>query len=131
MGRTILAVIVGVIAMAVCVGAIEMLGHHFYPPPPGIDFNNAEAIKALMEQLPVTALMFVAIAWLLGSLVGGLVAAKISRLHKRGAALAVAIVMLLLVVINLVMIPHPLWMAALGVLLPVPMALLGRRLAGG
>ena len=44
------------------------------------------------------------------------------------AALAVATLIVIGVVMNAMAIPHPLWMNALGVLLPVPMALLGARL---
>ncbi len=69
--------------------------------------------------------------WTLGSLVGGYIAARISRLHKRGAALSIGILMVVLVIMNILMIPHPLWLSVLGVTLPVPFALLGRKLAGG
>ena len=82
-----------------------------------------------MASLPVTALIIVVLAWALGSIGGGFTAAKISRQHKRGAALAVGIVMVLLVISNFFVIPHPIWMMAAGVLLPIPLALVGRKLA--
>lgn len=131
MGRTILAVILGVIAMSICVGAVEWIGHQRYPLPAGIDFKDPETLKGFIAQRPVAALLFVLAGWTLGSLVGGYIAARISRLHKRGAALSIGIVMVLLVIMNMLMIPHPLWMSVLGVTLPVPFALLGRKLAGG
>lgn len=131
MGRTILAVILGVIAMSICVGAVEWIGHQLYPLPAGLDFKNPETLKGFIAQLPVAALLFVLAGWTLGSLVGGYIAARISRLHKRGAALSIGIAMILLVIMNMLMIPHPLWMSVLGVTLPVPFALLGRKLAGG
>ncbi len=130
MGRTILAVIFGTIAMAICVGAIEALGHGLYPPPPGIDLNDPEALKTLIAQMPMMALVFVVLAWAVGSLVGGFVAAKVSHLHKQGAAIAIGVIMILLAGISLVMIPHPIWMIACAVVLPIPLALLGRKLAG-
>lgn len=131
MGRTILAVILGVIAMSICVGAVEWIGHQLYPLPAGLDFKNPETLKGFIAQLPVAALLFVLAGWTLGSLVGGYIAARISRLHKRGAALSIGIAMILLVIMNMLMIPHPLWMSVLGVTLPVPFALLGRKFAGG
>jgi len=131
MGRTILAVILGVIAMSICVGAVEWIGHQLYPLPAGLDFKNPETLKGFIAQLPVAALLFVLAGWTLGSLVGGYIAARISRLHKRGAALSIGIAMVLLVIMNMLMIPHPLWISVLGVTLPVPFALLGRKLAGG
>ena len=131
MGRTILAVILGVIAMSICVGAVEWIGHQLYPLPAGLDFKNPETLKGFIAQLPVAALLFVLAGWTLGSLVGGYIAARISRLHKRGAALSIGIAMILLVIMNMLMIPHPLWISVLDVTLPMPFALLGRKLAGG
>lgn len=129
MGRTILAVIAGLVAMAISVAAIQMLGHALYPPPPGTDFNDPAQVRALMATAPAVALGFVIVAWSVGSLVGAWLAARLSRGHPRGAALAIGLVMLALVAINLWMIPHPAWMVALGLLLPLPAALLGRELA--
>ena len=73
--------------------------------------------------------VWVVFGWALASLAGGWVAARMSRQHPRGAALAVATLIVVGVVMNAMAIPHPLWMNALGVLLPLPMALLGARLA--
>lgn len=129
MGRTILAVILGIVVAGLIVAGLEAIGHSLNPPPPGTDLSNPEALKALMASLPVTALVIVVLAWALGSIGGGFTAAKISRQHKFGAALAVGIVMVLLVVSNFFLIPHPLWMMAVGVLAPIPLALVGRKLA--
>lgn len=129
MGRTILAVILGIVVAGLIVAGIETIGHTLNPPPPGTDLTSPEALKTLIASLPVAALVIVVLAWALGSIGGGFTAAKISRQHKRGAALAVGIVMVLLVASNFFVIPHPLWMMALGVLLPIPLALVGRKLA--
>src|SRR5690606_24569542 len=75
------------------------------------------------------ALLIVLAAWAAGALVGGFVAGSVSALHKRGAALTVGFVVLVMVVINIAMIPHPTWMAAAGVLVPRPFAWLGGRWA--
>lgn len=75
----LLAVILGATAMALCVAAVEMIGHRIYPLPAGIDFKNPETLKGYIAELPVAALLFVVAGWALGSLVGGYIAARISR----------------------------------------------------
>jgi hypothetical protein len=129
MGRTIVGVIVGLLVMAGCVAAVQWLGHAVYPPPAGLDYRDPAQLQVLMQAMPWQAKALVVLAWTLGSLAGGFAAAKIARAHRRGAALCVGLVMLALVVMNLVTIPHPAWMMALGVLVPLPFALLGRELA--
>lgn len=129
MGRTLLAVIGGLVAMVACVAAVELLSAWLYPPPPGVDYHDPAQLRAAMPTIPWQAKALVILAWTLGSLVGAYVAAKIARSMRRAAALAIGCLMMTLVGISLVMIPHPAWMIALGLLLPLPFALLGRELA--
>lgn len=128
MGRTLLGVLAGLIAMVCTVGAVQWLSQQVWPPPPGMDFHDPAQVRALIATLPWGAFALVVASWTLGSLLGGFVAAKLAR-HPRGAALTVGGVMLALVGINLWMYPHPAWTVALGLLLPLPAALLGRELA--
>lgn len=129
MGRTVLAVILGIVAAGLVVAGIEYVAHLLHAPPVPIDTNDPDAVRAFMQTVPATALVSVVLAWALGSIAGGFVAAKVSRLHKRGAALAVGVLMVLLVAANFFVVPHPAWMMAMGVLLPVPSALVGRKLS--
>jgi hypothetical protein len=48
---------------------------------------------------------------------------------ERTTARFTGIVMLVAVLLNLMMIPHPLWMMLGGVILPIPLALVGAKLA--
>ena len=102
MGRSILAVIAGVVCAVLTVGMIESIGHFVYPPPPGVDISDPDQLRTIMERLPTGALLFVMAAWIVGALVGGLVAAKLARSHAMRAALAVGTMMIVLVAINLV-----------------------------
>ena len=90
-----------------------------------------EDLSAIMAVQPVAAKAFVVMAWVVGAFSGGWVAAKISRKYPRAAAVIVALMVVLGVVGMILQLPdHPRWMAALGLLLPIPAALLGARLAG-
>lgn len=130
MGRSVLAVFVGIVVAVLAVFIVESVGHVVFPPPPGVDVSDPEALRELMERIPAGALAFVLLAWVLGSFLGGFTAAKIAVQHRLACALIVGVVMLGAGGMTMMMIPHPLWMMVLGVLLPVPAAWVGARLAG-
>ena len=116
--------------MFVVIMGIEYLGHTVYPPPPGLDPMVTQDLSAIMAAQPLAALAFVVLAWVAGAFAGGWVAARISRSHPRAAAVIVALMVMAGVVAMIVQLPdHPRWMAALGLLLPVPAALLAAKLA--
>ncbi|HEU4814111.1 MAG TPA: hypothetical protein VFS99_07775 [Xanthomonadaceae bacterium] len=129
MGRTVLGVVAGLAAMFVVIVAIEFLGAQLFPPPVGTDMSDPNALAALMAQMPMGALAFVVLAWVLGAFAGGWVAARISVQHPRLAAVVVAIAVVAGVVMMMLTMPHPMWMGVLGLVLPVPAALAGARLA--
>ena len=128
MGRKILAVVGGVILGGVVVFVVEWISSKVYPLPPGLDLNNREAMKAYVAALPIGALLFVLLAYVLGSLAGGWLAAKIARDSRLHLPLTVGGVLLFFGIINLVTIPHPLWFAMVSILVFLPAAYLGGRL---
>jgi hypothetical protein len=129
MFRTLLAILVGLLVMASVVALVQMGSHQLYPPPADIDPSDRAAMVALISSLPMMALVLVLASYALGSLAGAYTAARISARHTHGAAITIGFVMLALVVANFVMIPHPAWMVPAGVIIPLPFAWLGGRLA--
>ncbi len=130
MGRTILAVVAGAVVMWLTIFALEFIGHALFPPPPGLNPQSQADLAAIMAQAPFGAMAMLVLAWVGGAFTGGYTAARISRRHKRGAAIAVALLVMLGVVGMIWLIPnHPIWVSALGLLLPIPVALVGCRLA--
>ena len=129
MGRAILGVLAGLVAMFLVIMGIEYVGHVVYPPPPGLNPMVTEDLAAIMASQPAAAKAFVVLAWVVGAFIGGWVAARISRVYPRAAAVIVALLVVAGVVGMILQLPgHPRWMAALGLLLPIPAALLGARL---
>ena len=129
MGRAILGVLAGLVAMFLVIMGIEYVGHVVYPPPPGLNPMVTEDLAAIMASQPAAAKAFVVLAWVVGAFIGGWVAAKVSRSYPRAAAVIVALMVVAGVVGMILQLPgHPRWMAALGLLLPIPAALLGARL---
>lgn len=127
--KTILAVIAGVIAGGAIVFVTEVVGHSLYPPPADINLADPEDVKRLMANLPAGAFLMVLVGWFLGSFAGAFIAYSISR--KAIAAWTVAAIFILFTAMNFMMIPHPAWMIAAGLLIPLASAWLALRLRRG
>ena len=129
--KNIGAGIAGVAIAVALVWLVEMLGHTVYPPPPNLDFADADVMRAYVDTLPVGALLFVAAAWFVGTLGGTAVACNIGDAKPMIFALVVGGLMLVATAMNLFMIPHPLWFAVLGVGGVIAGAWLGMTIGGG
>jgi len=129
--RTILGVLAGVVVMFAVILAIEAVGHIVYPLPVGLDPMNPAheaAFAQFVATMPFAAKAMLVAAWTLGAFAGGFVAARIAR-HPRGAAVLIALMVMSGVVGMVIRVPHPSWLTAAGLLLPIPAALLAARLA--
>jgi hypothetical protein len=113
--RYALAIVAGIVTAMLLVNIIEGIGHRAYPPPPGLDFADQEAMKVYIEALPMGALGYVLASWIIGTYGGGVVAGVIARTGSRLFPGIVGAVMLAAVIANLIMIPHPVWFALVGV----------------
>ena len=116
MKRKIFAVVLGVIAAVVLIIAIEALGHSLYPLPASIDVTDTDAMEAYVTTLPVTALLIVMAAWIVATLVGGLLACFIARETPLIYSAIIGGLVLLGTIINLMSLPHPLWFSITSVL---------------
>ena len=115
MGRNIGAGIAGVIVAIALVWVVEFAGHSIYPPPADLDLGNSDVMRAYIDTLPLGALLTVAIAWFVGSLGGCFVACRLGSARPLVYALVVGGVMFAGAVFSLLIIPHPLWFSALGI----------------
>ena len=129
MVRTVVAVLLGLVVALATMLLLEFIGMSLFPLPPGIDLENEQDLARLVESASAGKLLWVLAGWALAAFAGGWVAATISRRHPRGAALAVAALIVAGVALNAAMLPHPAWMTLAGVLLPLPVAWLAARLA--
>jgi pimeloyl-ACP methyl ester carboxylesterase len=116
LARGVGATVAGVLVAGLTIAGIEWLGHRLYPPPAGLKADDLEALAAHVAAMPIGALLFVLLAWLLGVFLGGLVAALLAGRRPRLYAGVIAAVILLGAIANFAMIPHPAWFMALTVL---------------
>ena len=127
MVRSMFAIIAGLVVMLVVVSSVQWLSHSIYPPPDGLDIMDKDAVSKAMAAAPVGALAMVLLSYALATFLAAGTATSISVRHKRGVAIILALVMIVLAGANFFIIPHPLWMVVLGLLIPLPMALLAWR----
>ncbi len=106
--RNVLAVLAGLATSMLLVFGIETLGTVFFPLPEGADPTNYEWLKNNIDQIPNGALVMVALAHLLG-IVAGMYIASLNSKSSMIPAYIVGVLMLLATVVNLFMIPHPMW----------------------
>ena len=69
---------------------------------------DVEWIKSNMDKIPTGAMIIVAIAHLVGIIVGMVVATKIA-VNKLLPAYVVGVLLIVATAVNLFMIPHPIW----------------------
>ena len=112
--RTIFATAAGLVMAFATVAIVDSLGHAAYPVPEGIDLSNPEALAGYVRGLPVGAFLFVVGAWVAATFVGGTAAARLARERGRLAAGIVGAFVFAGTVANLVAIPHPTWVAVVG-----------------
>jgi hypothetical protein len=130
--RSILAVLAGFVAATVVMLTFESInGHVLYPElgrmAEGV--TDPAAIRAVMASAPLGAFLVVLLGWALGGLLGGLVAARIGSNAPLAHALVLGAVLTLAGIANNMMIPPPLWFWVVSVLLFLPAAFVGARLA--
>jgi hypothetical protein len=120
--RIALGMLAGIVSGAVLAGVIEFAGHLVFPPPAGVDFTDPAQTVA-MDLLPMGAKIGVIVAWAIGSLVGGMIAAWIGRAQI--AAFGVGGILLGLGIWTMMLIPHPMWMLVAGCIALFVPAVLG------
>jgi hypothetical protein len=128
--KNILAVIAGVIIGGGLNMLIIMISPSVIPPPEGANLTTMEGLQASMHLMEPKHFIMPFLAHALGSLAGAFVAAKIAASHKMRFALGISAWFLLGGIINVVMLPSPIWFTLLDLAgAYIPMGYLGGLLA--
>lgn len=130
--RSILAVVAGfVIASAVMMTVEAVNGRYLYPDLGKLaeGVTDREAIRSILAGAPAGAFLVVIFGWALGSLAGGCVAAWIAGRASVRHALVLGGLLTLGGIANNLMVPPPLWFWIAGLVVLIPAAYAGARLA--
>ncbi len=101
-----------------------------FPPPPGFDFNDPDALAKLLAVIPLGALLVVELSYALAGLAAGVVVGAIARWKPMVIASIVGVLFTMAGFANLASLPHPMWFAVLSTVTYVPAALAGASAVG-
>ena len=133
MGRKILAIIVALIVAFAVMMIVEMLNALVVSRPSSDIMNDPAKLRDFMTGLPTITYAVVLFGYALGSFAGGFIVTKMSRRESPGVTLPIIIGAILEIVAILnffVLLPgQPMWFVASGLVIFVPLSLLGHRFA--
>jgi hypothetical protein len=122
----ILAVVSGLILGSVCNMFLISISGSVIPPPIGVDVSTMEGLKAALPLFEPKHFLFPFLAHAVGTLTGALFATMIAKSKQRGMSMIIGILFLIGGIINIVMLPSPIWFSVTDLLLAyIPMAYWG------
>lgn len=128
--KNILAVVVGFVVGSVVNMSIITIFGYIITPPDGADVTTTEGLKASLHLFEPKHFVSPFLAHALGTLVGAFVAAKIAANHKMKFALGIGFLFLIAGIVNVYVLPAPMWFNALDVIVAyIPMGYIGGKLA--
>ena len=130
--RSIAAVIAGFIAASIVMMIVETInGRVLYPElaKAADGVTDRETIRALLATAPVGAFLIVIAGWMLGAVTGGWATARLAVQATPGHGLVLGALLTLAGVANNLMLPPPLWFWIASLVVLMPAAYVGARLA--
>jgi hypothetical protein len=127
--RTTLGILIGILLAAGALAGCGYLLMQLHPLPAGFQPLSLRQLSDYVESAPRGALAVICVAAGVAALIGAWPAARIARGHRGAAALVIAAPLTLLVIAGATLVPQPEWVPVLGMLLPIPLAVAGWRMA--
>jgi hypothetical protein len=127
--RSGLGVLAGVVVGGLLIGGVEMFSSRFYPLPAGTNPSDQQALASHISSLPASAFVWVLAAWMIGTLAGAWVAARIAQRKHLIHGAVIGAVFLALGIANMLAIPHPVWVWVCGIVIFIVAGYAGGRLA--
>jgi hypothetical protein len=130
--RSFAAVVAGFVAASIVMMIVETInGRVLYPglAKAAEGLKDPEAIRAVLANAPVGAFLVVIAGWILGGVAGGWLTGRLAARAATGHGLALGALLTLAGVANNLMIPPPIWFWIASVVVLLPAAYLGARLA--
>lgn len=109
MFRSVMAILGGIVLGGLIVGCVEWMGHQLYPALSELDLEDPKALALAMVEMPIGAFLMVQLAWFLGAAGSAWLASSVAQAEPVLCGVLAALVMLAFAVMNLIMLPSPLW----------------------
>jgi hypothetical protein len=127
--KSLIAIVAGIVVGGVTGYLVQTAGNLLLSATMGIEPISAQGAAALGMPRATETLLVIVAGYVLGTMAGGFVAAKLAPSRREYHAVAVGVFQMVLGVIALLLFPHPLWFSVATVLAFVPGALLGSALS--
>lgn len=129
--RNILAVLAGIVAGSAVNMGLIMLSPSVIPPPDGADVTTAEGLKASMHLFEPKHFIMPFLAHALGTLAGAILTVRLAVDRRPLFAYLVAALFLLGGIMNILMLPSPMWFTVTDLVLAyLPMGYLATLIGG-
>ncbi len=123
-----LSVLAGIVVGSLVNMGIVMISGNIIPPPEGADVTTMEGLKASLHLFQPIHFIFPFLAHALGTFVGAWLAANLAGSQKLKLALLIGLFFLIGGIVNIFMLPSPVWFAIVDILgAYIPMGWLGYR----
>jgi len=124
--RKVIAVFAGLVTAWAIFIVIQALSHFVAAPPFAIDLNDPDSINRYMAAMPLLGFVLVLAGYAIGSFFGGFVIEAVAR----GGGIVLPVIaggiLMLAWILNLLVFPHPIWIAVIGFFMFIPFALVGQ-----
>ena len=127
--KTVLAALAAFVVNLLIVGTAEWGLALAFPPPHGANLSDPNQLEAFMNGMPLAAYLGLLAGWTAGA-VGASAAAYFIADRKVWAAFLGAAINLIGVLVTVATIPHPLWVTAIGMIVPLMAAAAIPRFGG-
>ena len=127
--RSVLGIVVGVVVALAIITGFDFLSSSLFPLPPGVDPFDPAQLQAVMDQIPAAAFGIILLGWAAASFFGAWLAARIAGRAPFVHGMTVAVLLLVAGVLNMMLVPHPIWVWVLGVAAFIGFGYLGSKLA--
>lgn len=116
--KNVLAVISGIVVSVFVVIGMDMLSHSFYGHADPEIINTPQKFAEYVQTLPIGAFIILILGHFLAALFGSIITLVLSSKNRLLIWFPVGI-LLLSVILNLALIPHPLWFMIADVIAPI------------
>ena len=123
--KRLLASVAGILSGTIIITMLEYVGRFLYPAPATTDFNNPEAVKQFIANMPAWAFVYLLVVYAIGAFGGGAIATLVGKRTMVLPVWITGIVLTVGAIANLIMIPQPMWFAVINVIEYIPCAYLG------
>ncbi len=125
--KNLIAVIAALAAGGLVVYGFEYLIHVLFPYPGDIDLTSQDSLKSYMYDVSDGSLALLILAHGFGAFTSGWVIGKLGVQNKHFLGLITGLILTLSGVLNLVVLPHPIWFSIADTCVFLPLTLLGLK----